>query len=250
MERIITFSSYSHIGSRPVNEDSCGCFSRDGKNLFVRCDGLGGHGMGDVASSLAVACFEQQWGEHSSLAPARFLENGFQAAQDLILAEQKRLGASRQMKTTGVALLTDGRKAWIAHVGDSRCYVFRDGKAVRHTQDHSIPGMLALTVDIQESEIRGHSQRSILLRVLGVEGERPQPEFIKPLPLKKCDAFLLCSDGFWELIEEADMERYLAESLTVREWLGKMATHVQEAGKDKEMDNNTAIAVWCRKGRK
>lgn len=250
MGRVITYSKYSHIGNRPVNEDFCGCFSRDDKNLFVLCDGLGGHGMGDVASSLAVACFGNQWDNCPEMHPIQFLKNSFQVAQDLILAEQKRLGVSRQMKTTGVALLTDGKKAWIAHVGDSRCYVFQNGQVVKHTRDHSIPGMLALTGDIQESGIRNHLERSVLLRVVGAEEENPEVDIMKPLPLSKCDAFLLCSDGFWELIEESEMEHFLKESMTVHEWLGKMVTYVQEAGKDREMDNNTAIAVWCRKGKR
>ena len=99
---------------------------------------------------------------------------------------------------------------------------------------------------IRESEIRNHPERSTLLRVLGVSWEKEETEYLKPLPQRKCSAFLLCSDGFWELIEENEMERCLAESTTAQEWLDKMAAIVKENGQGKNMDNNSAIAGLIR----
>ena len=69
-------------------------------------------------------------------------------------------------------------------------------------------------------------------------------ELMAPVPLKKCQAFLLCSDGFWELIEEDQMCDLLKRSATVQQWLKEMAQVVRENGRDRNMDNNSAIAVW------
>ena len=110
--------------------------------------------------------------------------------------------------------------------------------------DHSIPQMLAMAGDIKESEIRFHKERNILLRVMGEKWERPMQEILKPMPLRKCHAFLLCSDGFWEFITEDEMLRLLKGSSTVQDWLDQMASIVKKNGEGRNMDNNTAIAVW------
>ena len=69
--------------------------------------------------------------------------------------------------------------------------------------------MLALCREIREDEIRNHPERSSVLRVMGIEWEKDMFDVMKPVPLRKCDAFLLCSDGFWELITEEKMCEYL-----------------------------------------
>ena len=163
------------------------------------------------------------------------------------MAEQKRLGAARKMKTTATALVTDGSSAYIGHIGDSRVYVFLRGKVKSRTLDHSIPQMLVLTREIKESDIRNHPDRNILLRVLGVEWSEPMYELKDPIPLKKNQAFLLCSDGFWELIEEKTMCELLKKSSSVSQWLERMTEVVKKNGTGKNMDNNSAIAVLCRR---
>lgn len=239
---MITYSVYTSLGSRSVNEDSAAVYEKDGRLCFVLCDGLGGHGMGDKASALAVKtigeCFMDFDPSEDFFAPA------FEIAQGNLLGEQKRIGAERMMKTTAAVLICDKKTARIGHVGDSRIYCFRRGKVWFRTLDHSVPQMLALSGDIKESEIRNHPDRSLLLRVMGVAWDEPKYELHEPVALKKCQAFLLCSDGFWELIEEEKMCALLKESRSVEEWLSKMAEEVTRNGKDKDMDNNTAIAVW------
>ena len=70
-------------------------------------------------------------------------------------------------------------------------------------------------------------------------------EWMRPLPLWKCQAFLLCSDGFWELIEEDRMCQLLEQSASPQQWLDWMVSEVQANGVRREMDNFSAIAVWC-----
>lgn len=242
-------STLSLPGTRPVNEDSCGVFSDVDKQLFVVCDGLGGHGKGEVASALVVDSLADsfnQWVKQKGKAKS-FFAQALENAQQKLLDKQIAEHAVQAMKTTAVALLSDGKKAYIAHVGDSRLYAFANGKVLFRTQDHSIPQMLVLTGEIKEEEIRHHKQRSMLLRVIGSPWTEPAYELRKPLPLRKADAFLLCSDGFWELIDETEMEYHLAESATPREWLNRMREIIERNGAGKEMDNYTAIAILKNK---
>ena len=116
---------------------------------------------------------------------------------------------------------------------------------LKRTLDHSIPQMLVLAKEIKEEDIRYHSERNIILKVMGTKWENPQYEITGIEKIKKIQAFLLCTDGFWELITENHMEKYLEESSSVNEWLDKMSKHVKQSGKGKDVDNNTAIAVWC-----
>lgn len=240
----ISFATYTDTGGRSVNEDSIGAFQKGQNYCFVLCDGLGGHGMGDVASSLVVDVVKDQFEKSDSVDD--FAGQAFLASQDILMAEQMRCNASRKMKTTATLLVTDENNAYIGHVGDSRVYVFNRNKVKTRTLDHSIPQMLVLSREIKESEIRNHPERNVILRVLGVEWEEPMYELMKPVPLKKCQAFLLCSDGFWELIEEKTMCDILKTSKSVHEWLDSMAAVVRANGRGKNMDNNSAIAVWCK----
>ena len=88
MNRSISYSVFSDSGDREVNEDSAGVFNRGDSFCFVVCDGLGGHGLGEVASKLAIDVFENQFLKFSDA--KQFMKNSFYAAQDIILAEQNR----------------------------------------------------------------------------------------------------------------------------------------------------------------
>lgn len=241
----IEYSAITEKGSRNANEDSIGHFVSKEKQCFVVCDGLGGHGMGDVASKLVVDEFGSLF-EHADDISS-FLGKAFESAQTQLMIAQKEQKATRKMKTTCVALATDESNAYVGHVGDSRLYVFQKNKVKTRTLDHSIPQMLVLSKDIKESEIRNHPERNYVLRVMGIEWEKPMYELMPTIKLRKCQAFLLCTDGFWELILEEDMCRLLKESDSPEEWLNKMAEIVKHNGEGKNMDNYSAIAVWNTK---
>lgn len=238
----VTYAVFSEPGGRAVNEDSVGVFQEEDRSCFVLCDGLGGHGMGDVASALAVEVFGDQFRKTDDM--TNFLGQTFSTAQEVLMSEQKARNARQKMKTTGTAVALDDRNAYIGHVGDSRVYLFQRNKKVTRTQDHSIPQMLVLSGEIKESQIRNHPDRNIILRVMGVNWDEPMYELMAPVPLRKCQAFLLCSDGFWELIEDADMCRLLKNAQTVDQWMAEMVQIVRANGIGKNMDNFSAIAVW------
>ena len=242
---IMEYSVFTDKGNRNINEDSIGCFSNGVNHCFVVCDGLGGHGMGDIASQLVVDVFESRFSQSESMTD--FLPSAFEAAQAILMREQVERNAKNKMKTTCVALAVDEKNAYIGHIGDSRLYVFYKNKVKYRTLDHSIPQMLVLSKEIKESEIRHHPERNYVLRVMGVNWEEPMYEISKTEKLKKCQAFLLCTDGFWELILEEDMCRLLKESGSPQEWLNQMTEIVKQNGEGKNTDNYSAIAVWNSK---
>lgn len=240
----IDYSFITDRGDRSVNEDAIGCLKKDESLCFILCDGLGGHGMGDVASNLAVETFENTFSLMKS--NKKFLSASFDLAQKNILKKQEELRATQKMKTTAVALAIEKNKSFVGHIGDSRLYLFNDEKMVFRTTDHTVAQMMVLSGEIEESEIRNNPDRNILLKSLGTKWTKPEYEIEKTIRLKKGYSFLLCSDGFWELIDERKMIELLNSTKSARQWLEEMSKIVNTNGTNINMDNYSAIAVWCR----
>ncbi len=238
------FETVTSPGGRSVNEDSLKIVSQDNRYAFIVCDGLGGHGLGDIASSEVCRVFEEEFFKTKS--SDEYLKNAFEKSNEHLLNVQEEQNCEDKMKTTCVVLVTDKDTGTvsIAHVGDSRCYVFSHNKVKTRTIDHSIPQLLVLTKELKEKDIRFHPQRNMVLRALGVREGRHDYEKMPDMPLKKCQAFLICTDGFWELIDEKEMSKLLKESSSPSEWLSKMTQAIEEAGDKEKMDNYSAIAVW------
>lgn len=236
------YYNISKAGDREINEDCTGIIKGTDSICFIVADGLGGHGKGDVASQIAVSAFQNVF-EQSLTSPldAR-LTMAFQNAQNAILAEQQRQNAGFQMKTTAAAVVIGQSSGICGHIGDTRIYIFAHNRVKERTLDHSVPQMLVLSREIKEKQIRNHPDRNKLLRVLGVQGDIKFDSFSIE-NLSKCQAILLCSDGFWELILEKEMCRTLKKSGSAKEWLERMCEIVEMQGKGREMDNYSAIAI-------
>ncbi len=235
----------SNLGDRDNNEDSAGVFTSEinGEKctVYVLADGLGGHGKGEVASGLAVRAAREVL--ESSESTDEIIERIFEKAQADILEKQKIEHAESAMKTTMVVLFEhNGHMKW-GHVGDSRLYMFKNNKYEQRTLDHSIPQMLVLSGELKEKKIRNHPDRNKLLRVLGDEWDRAKYEISEEIELTGGEAFLLCSDGFWENITEKQMEKMLKKKGTAEEILKLMDQVVQKQGRKKDLDNNTAVLI-------
>ena len=178
-----------------------------------------------------------------------FLKNSFEKSQNKLEKEQDKTGALNELKTTAVALtVIDDKMKW-AHIGDSRIYMFNNNKMIMRSLDHSVPQMLVFAGELKEKNIRNHPDRNRLLRVLGARNVDLKVDYSDEYTIDDCQAFLLCSDGFWECITERKMCKFLKKSKSVQEWLDMMVKEVEKNGKGTNMDNNSAIAVWVKEKR-
>lgn len=243
----ITFETTSNQGDRDLNEDSIYKYVINNTGIFAVADGLGGHGRGEVASQTVVHELKEIYSNENHLIEQHLsLSEVFDLCQQKLLLKQKELGAHNEMKTTLTLLkIADNAVSW-GHVGDSRLYAFKKNRIATRTLDHSVPQMLVLSGDISERKIRNHPDRNLLLKVMGIEWEEPQYEVSDIHDISEYDSFLLCSDGFWELINERQMCSCLRRSKTVDDWVEQMTFIVEKNGKGKDMDNYSAIGVWLR----
>lgn len=238
---MLDYAVISEIGNRKVNEDCVGTEVRNGNYCFLVCDGLGGHGMGDVASRLVTDIFLDRFRTMDS--QKDFLPTTFTVAQEKLVEKQGIAKACSQMRTTVAAAVVEQGSVSIGYIGDSRVYVFDKDGIVTRTIDHSVPQMLALAGKIEEGDIRTHPDRNKILRAMGSRWETPLYTLLPDTELTKCRALLLCTDGFWEYITEAEMTALLNETTSAEEWLAAMSKIVVHKGGGKIMDNYSAIAV-------
>ena len=173
--------------------------------LFVVADGMGGAQAGEVASKLAVEEFHEALPDEGS-AEER-LTDRIRAANrriyDLSRTEHEHAG----MGTTLTAAYLDDDHLAVAHVGDSRAYIFRDGELARLTQDHSLVEELVRQGKLTEEQAAEHPQRSIITRALGIEGEVEVDTW--SYPMRAGDVVLLCSDGLTSMIGEEQIVHIL-----------------------------------------
>jgi protein phosphatase len=196
MLRAVDWIPLTHTGlQRRENEDSV--FASP--PLFVVADGMGGAQAGEVASRIAVDAYAEGLPEDGSpeerLAAVALTAN--RRIYDLSQTESERAG----MGTTLTAAYVGETDLAIAHVGDSRAYLFRDGELTRLTQDHSLMAELIRRGKLTEEEAADHPQRSIITRALG-----PEPDVTVDTwtyPVRANDVILLCSDGLTSMVAEA-----------------------------------------------
>ncbi|MEM6327790.1 MAG: protein phosphatase 2C domain-containing protein [Bacteroidota bacterium] len=237
-----TASPLTHAGGRATNQDFAGWREADGQTCWVLADGLGGHASGEIASEAAVegalAAFEAHPGTDE-----RTLLRCLARAQDVVRTLQDGNPDLSTMRTTLVVLVASETEARWAHVGDSRLYAFREGFVDARTTDHSVPQALVEAGEITPAEVRGHPDRNRLLRALG-SSDPPRSSVSEAREVRPGDAFLLCSDGLWELVTEEEMQQTLTEADTPDAWLRAMEAILASRASGHH-DNYTAIATWA-----
>lgn len=231
----INYSEYSSIGGRRKNEDMVQIVSYPESTIALVADGLGGHGDGDIASRLAVHAISQAICDGA--ASRTLMEKAIRMANEKILI---RHADGSDMKTTIAAVWFNEEQACAAHVGDTRIYQFRNGKILYQSIDHSVSQLAVTLGEIGLEDIRNHCDRNRLTRALG---SRPDVKItIEYLDVQPGDAFLLCSDGFWELVWENEMIEDLKASVNAECWLTAMRKRV-EARLEPDSDNHTAATL-------
>lgn len=244
---MIEYAIFSSSGEREVNEDTVRIFRKSelAAYAFVLADGLGGHGNGKIASQFVTDCIGAAIENADSFSKI-FLDECFSSTQELLLDEIEATGKVGMKSTLIVLLIENGIASW-GHIGDSRLYCFRDGKKVKRTLDHSVPQMLALAGKIKESEIRHHPSRASLLRAMGGDWDGPEYEIDeRHRKIKPGDVFLLCSDGFWEWIDDRTILKTIRKDISTQQCLNEMVAEVTKNGSGKNMDNASAILITVR----
>lgn len=197
----------SHVGMVRMNNQDSG-FA--GKNLFFVADGMGGHAGGDVASSLTtrnVAKIDTNSFETPEEA-ASTLKNRLLSANRMLSETVSSRQELAGMGTTFCGFMTVGDKLALAHIGDSRLYLFRDGVLKQVTKDHTFVQRLVDSGRITEEEAATHPRRSVLMRVLGDVDSAPDVD-TEVLDTEPGDIWLLCSDGLCGFVDEVDIEKIL-----------------------------------------
>ncbi len=215
---------------RRANEDSA--FVR--APLFVVADGMGGAQAGEVASGIAVEVFEQGFPETGS--PEERLASRVREANHRIYERSRAEHGREGMGTTLTAAYLDDAHLAIAHVGDSRAYLFRDGELTRLTRDHSLVDELVRQGKITEEQAAGHPQRSIITRALGPEPDVEVDTFT--YSVHAGDVLLLCSDGLTSMISEERVAEVLSSATSLEEAGNRLIDEANEAG---GRDNITVV---------
>lgn len=211
----ITSCGITDVGvKRTNNEDNY--LINDELSLFVVCDGMGGHAGGEFASAIAVNTVEEVL---SNLETSPEVEAAREDGSIEVMRERLRYAIRlagkrifekanaepeyRGMGTTCLVLLVDGPNAFVAHVGDSRGYIVRDGRIEQLTEDHSLVNERIRAGLLTPEQARHHKLKNIITRSLGYTEDVEID--IQVRAVRRGDKFLLCSDGLSNLVEPAEL---------------------------------------------
>lgn len=204
--------------------------------IFAVADGMGGHIAGDIASATTVEVLQRETtgADHDpqSLAAALRSANG------AILAKAKDDPALHGMGTTCTLIALDGDVAQIAHVGDSRAYLLRDGNLSQVTEDHTLVGRMVAEGRLSEEEAEHHPQRSIITRALGADDDVEVDTFT--LDMAAGDRLLICSDGLSSMVGKDEIREIVTSFEDPQTAADRLVDAANEAGGE---DNITAIVI-------
>ncbi|HEX8615267.1 MAG TPA: PP2C family serine/threonine-protein phosphatase [Telluria sp.] len=241
----LTISVLSKPGGRTSNEDAYGVWSTPSACFCVVADGAGGHLGGSAASKLAVKSI-LEWFSRSGDGAASAVASALKAANQAIVEQQLRSPEVADMRATALVLAVDTVHAtacW-GHIGDTRLYCFRDQRIVVQTRDHSMVQSMVDAGYLAPQALRAAPSRNVLLRALGDVGNFEPCIEVSPFSMRDGDIFLLCTDGLWEYIDEAQMEQLLRLSQSPQTWLRQLESEVLEHGQAGH-DNYSALVIAC-----
>ena len=232
-----TFATATHTGLvRRSNEDAL--FAR--APVFAVADGMGGAQAGEVASGMATQAFE--WFALQGKSPeqelTRLIAKVNAGIHELAISDPSLAG----MGTTLTAAVLRGGEVSVAHVGDSRAYLWREGALSQLTEDHSLVGEMVRSGQLTSAEAEDHPQRSIIARALGVE---PDVEVdTMTISWNPGDVFLLCSDGLHSMVPDEAVASVLARG----ENLQTTARELIKAALASGGRDNISLVLFCPDG--
>ena len=219
---------------RKVNEDSY-YISAD-QDVLAVADGMGGYVGGEIASKTAVKAIAYYFDNYTFTAPVQ-LEKAVQYANSCILSKTMIDPSLKGMGTTVSLVTLSGERAFLAHVGDSRIYLYHDHELQQISKDHTIVQVLMEKGKITEEEAKDHPKRHVLTRAVGVDRNLLVDSGI--FQIQHGDRLLLCSDGLTSFVSQEELCEALGNTaLSEREIINTLFDRVYENG---AKDNVTAV---------
>ena len=236
------------IGYREENQDRVAVVVDERAILLAVVDGMGGHAEGARAAETALTTLVSAFWQtpRPIFDPLGFLHLSLGRAHEEVVRLGANLGVeSRPRATCALCLIQDGSAYW-AHVGDSRVYLLRQQQVLARTRDHSHVELLLREGLIAETEMSGHPLRNYVECCLGGDPALPEMTISGRRVLKNGDLIVLCTDGLWGNLGDADFLRLAqAADAALKDELFQLATHAVQLGAP-HSDNTTAAALRWR----
>ncbi|KPA13565.1 Protein serine/threonine phosphatase-containing protein [Candidatus Magnetomorum sp. HK-1] len=238
----IDISYKTHTGNkRTENQDNMAYLDSHDRKLFIVADGMGGYAGGKLASTMTVSIIQDIFNNEKGKIPQIFQHAISQANREIFIKAKD--SEFKQMGSTVAALAIKENHAYIAHVGDSRIYLFRNGSIKRLTKDHSKLQRMIDKGEISSEEAFFHPESNVITRCLGAKPivEVDAPEL--PLKIQSGDIFLICSDGLCGQICDDKIENLIKEGGKADDICEKLIDEALNAGGD---DNITVQVIMVK----
>ena len=223
MNQDYCFSSTTPIGKLP--------------NLYIVCDGMGGHKAGEYASRYTVERIVASVSRSRTENPVRILKSAIQKANEILVVESQEYKEKHGMGTTVVAATIIGDKMYVANVGDSRLYVVNQ-TIEQITNDHSYVEEMIRIGKIKREDAAQHEKKNVITRAVGAT-EKVKVDFFE-VELRENDKILLCSDGLTNMVANEKIYQIVSSQDEVDEICKVL---VDEANKNGGQDNITVVVV-------
>ena len=208
-----------------------------GQHVFAVADGLGGHRAGEVASDLALGSV-RALDEVDPKAAAKGIADAVRKGNRAVHDRAENDDSLRGMGTTMTAVVIAGDTAFIAHVGDSRCYLIRGGQITQLSRDHTLVARMVSEGRLTPEQAEAHPQRSVLTRALGADKEVDVDE--SRITLIDGDRLLLCSDGLTGMLANDEIKDYVSSGADLDEICHRLVDAANERG---GQDNITVVLI-------
>ncbi|GGM21016.1 serine/threonine phosphatase stp [Paraliobacillus quinghaiensis] len=226
---------------REHNEDIGGVFyNKDNQQLSVVADGMGGHKAGDVASQMVIDYLSEKWKESTFLMTKeeteKWLSHSIQEVNQQVYRYAQENVDYAGMGTTVVAVLFAADFISVAHIGDSRCYLYHNQALRQVTEDHSLVNELVRTGQLSKEDAEYHPRKNVLLKALGTDEEIIPDVNTEEWYLS--DRLLICSDGLSNKVTDKELEDFLEKDITLEEISQQLVDLANERGGE---DNITVV---------
>ena len=219
----------SHVGAvRKNNEDAA--LYREEEGIFLVADGMGGYTAGEIAAAMAAQTVLTSLLEAEGEEPEEALREAFYKANNMVFEKSRAISEYQGMGTTlTLAWLKKAEsQLYLAHVGDSRAYLVREGHISQLSQDHTLVADMVKKGELKAEQVKNHPQRHILTRALGND---PWLEVdIRKYDWQKGDSLLLCTDGLTNLVTDEELLQVILAAENAKTATEKLLTMALKRG--------------------